>query len=106
MARPSAKAAPGKTGPAKVVAPARAGAAKATGSRVSPARAVPPKAPPARPAPPLRRATYVDAVAAYEKGVAALQKHNYRGALGLFEGILTSFPEERELHEQIGRAHV
>ena len=50
---------------------------------------------------PTRRATYVDAVAAYEKGLEALQKHDYNKALQLFEGVLTSFPEERELHERV-----
>jgi tetratricopeptide (TPR) repeat protein len=50
---------------------------------------------------PPRRATYVDAVAAYEKGLEALQKHDYNKALQLFEGVLTSFPEERELHERV-----
>src|SRR6478609_8237287 len=48
-----------------------------------------------------RRATYVDAVAAYEKGLEALQRHDYNKALQLFEGVLTSFPEERELHERV-----
>jgi tetratricopeptide (TPR) repeat protein len=48
-----------------------------------------------------RRSTYFEAVAAYEKGVDALQRHDYRKALEIFEGILTSFPEERELHERV-----
>lgn len=50
---------------------------------------------------PQRRATYVDAVAAYEKGLEALQRHDYNKALQLFEGVLSSFPEERELHERV-----
>src|SRR3954447_1189888 len=50
---------------------------------------------------PSRRATYVDAVAAYEKGLEALQRHDYNKALQLLEGVLTSFPEERELHERV-----
>lgn len=50
---------------------------------------------------PQRRATYVDAVAAYEKGLEALQRHDYNKALQLLEGVLTSFPEERELHERV-----
>ena len=48
-----------------------------------------------------RRSTYVEAVATYEKGMEALQRHDYNKALELFEGVLTSFPEERELHERI-----
>jgi tetratricopeptide (TPR) repeat protein len=48
-----------------------------------------------------RRSTYVDAVAVYEKGLEALQRHDYNKALELFESLLTSFPEERELHERV-----
>ena len=48
-----------------------------------------------------RRSTYVEAVALYEKGFAALQQHDYNNALVLFERILSSFPEERELHERV-----
>jgi len=48
-----------------------------------------------------KRSTYVEAVGLYEKGVAALQQHDYSGALALFERILHSFPEERELHERV-----
>ena len=48
-----------------------------------------------------RRSTYVEAVALYEKGFAALQRHDYNNALVLFERILKSFPEERELHERV-----
>jgi len=40
-------------------------------------------------------------VAIYEKGMEALQRHDYNKALELFEGVLTSFPEERELHERV-----
>jgi len=54
-----------------------------------------------RPSEPQRRATYVDAVAAYEKGLEALQRHDYNKALQLLEGVLTTFPEERELHERV-----
>lgn len=48
-----------------------------------------------------RRSTYFEAVAAYEKGLEALQRHDYSKALQLFEGVLTTFPEERELHERV-----
>lgn len=48
-----------------------------------------------------RRSTYFEAVAAYEKGVEALQRHDYAKALEIFEGILTAFPEERELQERV-----
>jgi len=67
---------------------------QATTSQPAATKAVTPSEPP-------RRATYVDAVAAYEKGLEALQQHDYNKALQLFEGVLTSFPEERELHERV-----
>jgi tetratricopeptide (TPR) repeat protein len=48
-----------------------------------------------------RRSTYVDAVAVYEKGLDALQRHDYNRALELFERLLSAYPEERELHERV-----
>jgi tetratricopeptide (TPR) repeat protein len=48
-----------------------------------------------------RRSTYVEAVARYEKGLEALQRHDYNKALELLQSVLTSFPEERELHERV-----
>jgi len=37
----------------------------------------------------------------YEKGVAALQRHDYNHALDLLQSVLRLFPEERELHERV-----
>ena len=56
--------------------------------------------PPARPAPgapgpPQRRTTYVEAVALYERGLEALQRHEYRGAADLFESVLRQYPKRR-----------
>ena len=48
-----------------------------------------------------RRSTYVEAVARYEKGLEALQRHDYNKALELLQSVLTAFPEERELHERV-----
>lgn len=48
-----------------------------------------------------RRPTYVEAVAVYEKGLEALQRHDYNNALELFERVLNAFPDERELHERV-----
>jgi tetratricopeptide (TPR) repeat protein len=48
-----------------------------------------------------RRSTYVEAVALYEKGLEALQRHDYNGALALLQSVLTRFPEEKELHERV-----
>ncbi len=53
------------------------------------------------PSGPARRANYADAVGLYEKGLDALQRHDYNKALELFESVLTSFPDERELHERV-----
>jgi tetratricopeptide (TPR) repeat protein len=50
---------------------------------------------------PQRRSTYPEAVALYERGLEALQRHDYNRALEMFQGVLTSFPEERELHERV-----
>ncbi|MGC4081871.1 MAG: tetratricopeptide repeat protein [Vicinamibacterales bacterium] len=48
-----------------------------------------------------RRSTYVDAVALYERGLEALQRHDYGKALELLQAVLVRFPEERELHERV-----
>lgn len=60
-------------------------------------------APAPRPAPasPLRRSTYIEAVAIYERGLDALQRHNYRSAADQFESVLRQYPEEKELHERV-----
>jgi tetratricopeptide (TPR) repeat protein len=48
-----------------------------------------------------RRPTYVEAVAVYERGLTALQRHAYGEAASLFESVLKQFPEEKELHERV-----
>ncbi|HEY1912190.1 MAG TPA: tetratricopeptide repeat protein [Vicinamibacterales bacterium] len=50
---------------------------------------------------PRQRATYVQAVALYERGVEALQNHAYQQATTLFESVLQQYPEEKELHERV-----
>jgi outer membrane protein assembly factor BamD (BamD/ComL family) len=50
---------------------------------------------------PARRATYVEAVALYERGLEALQRHAYPQATHLLESVLRQYPEERELHERV-----
>jgi outer membrane protein assembly factor BamD (BamD/ComL family) len=37
----------------------------------------------------------------YERGLEALQRHDYRGAIDLLESVLRQYPEERELHERV-----
>jgi len=56
-----------------------------------------------RPAPsaPVRRSTYVEAVALYEQGLERLQQHDYAGAADRLEAVLKQFPEEKELHERV-----
>lgn len=56
--------------------------------------------PPPSSSPP-RRTTYFEAVALYERGLEALQRHDYRGAFDLLESVLRQYPEEKELHERV-----
>ncbi len=57
--------------------------------------------PPPPPAPLQRRSTYVEAVAVYERGLDALQRHDYAAATSLLESVLRQFPEEKELLERV-----
>ena len=50
---------------------------------------------------PPRRSTYIEAVALYERGLDRLQRHDYKGAVDLFESVLRQYPEEKELHERV-----
>jgi tetratricopeptide (TPR) repeat protein len=89
----------------KKVAPGK----KATKTRVSvrkAARAMPAVAPqsaplaePASPPPP-RKPGFYEAVAIYERGVQALQRHDFQAAAGFFRTVLERYPEERELLER------
>src|SRR3989442_36202 len=72
--------------------------------RPRPARnvdAAPSRSAPAAPAAPQRRSTYFEAVAIYERGLEALQRHDYEGAGNLFDSVLRQYPEEKELHERV-----
>jgi tetratricopeptide (TPR) repeat protein len=60
-----------------------------------------PSAPPSAPSAPVRRSTYFEAVALYERGLERLQQHDYAGAAEQFETVLRQFPEEKELHERV-----
>jgi tetratricopeptide (TPR) repeat protein len=53
------------------------------------------------PPPVQHRPTYLEAVALYERGVDALQHHDYLGAANLLESVLRLYPEEKELHERV-----
>ena len=54
-----------------------------------------------QPAAPLRRSTYIEAVALYERGLEALQRHDYTSAVDILESVLRQYPEEKELHERV-----
>jgi tetratricopeptide (TPR) repeat protein len=47
------------------------------------------------------RPTYFEAVALYEKGLEALQRHDYNHALERLQSVLRLYPEEKELHERV-----
>jgi len=75
-----------------------------------PERSKPPVAPPLREvqaappkptAPKPERPEHLEALAAYEQGVAALQAHDYPRASAMLRSVLSRYPSERELHERV-----
>jgi tetratricopeptide (TPR) repeat protein len=68
-------------------------AVKATAGVIAPVEA--PTPPPA-----VRKPGFYEAVAIYERGVQALQRHDYIAAADQFRVILDKYPEERELLER------
>ena len=76
--------------------PSRAVPARARTARSAPA----PSTPTAAAVEP-RRSTYVEAVGLYERGLEALQRHDYPKAAERFESVLRQYPEEKELHERV-----
>jgi tetratricopeptide (TPR) repeat protein len=50
---------------------------------------------------PVRRSGYFEAVAVYERGLEAVQRHDYATAIELLESVLRQYPEEKELHERV-----
>src|SRR5580704_1804378 len=77
-------------------------ASRSTTKPPAQAASVRPVAPSAAPAPVApQRPTYLEAVALYERGVEALQHHDYREAARLLESVLAQYPEEKELHERV-----
>ena len=62
-----------------------------------------PAAPSPQPAPPPpapRKPGFYEAVAIYERGVQALQRHDYSTAAEQFRAVIERYPEERELLER------
>lgn len=49
----------------------------------------------------VRRAGYFEAVAVYEKGLAALQRHQYEQANALLQSVLDQYPDEADLHDRV-----
>jgi tetratricopeptide (TPR) repeat protein len=86
------KASVAKAAPAKGVrgTPEKRAAAPAPAVLATPAAA---------PAPP-RKPGFYEAVAIYERGVQALQRHDFKTAADFFRTVLARYPEERELLER------
>jgi tetratricopeptide (TPR) repeat protein len=72
---------------------------KAGSSKPKPAETPRAAAPPPAQAP-ARKPGFYEAVAIYERGVQALQRHDYAGAADHFRVVLDRYPEERELLER------
>lgn len=77
----------------KKAAPAKSAVKKA---RPQPASPTPPPAAPVAP----RKPGFYEAIAIYERGVQALQRHDFQGAAGYFRAVLEGYPDERELLER------
>lgn len=92
----SAKSAPARAPQAKAkrIAPS----AKTTASLAVQQAVV--ERPKAAPPPPPRKPAYYEAIALYERGVQALQRHNYPAAADHFRLVLERYPDERELVER------
>lgn len=83
--------------PSKSIGRSTAAQPRRAGEAAPPA----PSGPLATPGTPVRRATYVEAVALYERGLEALQRHEYESAQHTFESVLRLYAEEKELHERV-----
>jgi tetratricopeptide (TPR) repeat protein len=105
QAEPDANFAPSKSArklanPGHPAAPQAGGAASARPDLSVAAQPQPPQRS-SMPQPPQRRTTYVEAVTLYERGLEALQRHDYPAASELLESVLRLYPEEKELHERV-----
>jgi tetratricopeptide (TPR) repeat protein len=97
------KAAPRKLLPARKLATPNGGSKASRAAVTAPRTKRPAPEPPApAPAPSVaaRKPGFYEAVAIYERGVQALQRHDYEGAAGFFRAILDRYPDERELLER------
>jgi tetratricopeptide (TPR) repeat protein len=102
--RPAARISSGRRVPARGVAKPPARAAAKTAKPPAKRDAVAPRAArvpePAPPPPAPRKPGYYEALAMYENGVRALQRHDYQSAAIQFRTIMERYPEERELQER------
>jgi tetratricopeptide (TPR) repeat protein len=99
--RPSPKSSKAPVaGSAPVRSEARPLTASASPAAPQPSAREPHHHPPASDGP-ARRATYVEAIGVYERGMRALQGHDFSSAAIIFESILRLYPEEKELHERV-----
>ena len=98
LAKQTAKASAGKSGASARPAAKSPARPDPKQSRVAARPAE--KPPPQAPAPPPRKPGYYEALAMYENGVRALQRHDYQGAASQFRTIMERYPEERELQER------
>lgn len=71
------------------------------GPRTAPSPVLSAPGPPARAFVPPIRTTYLEAVALYERGLQALQAHDYPRAAELLRSVLARYPDEKELHERV-----
>ena len=56
---------------------------------------------PERSADKVPRPGYLEAVALYEQGVAAIQAHDYSRGSSILRSVLSRYPQEKELHERV-----
>ena len=90
--RATAARSPGKKAPPPKRRPVAKAVAAEPAARKAPTPAVPPQAP--------RKPAYYEAIALYESGVRALQRHDFNGAAEHLRSVVQRFPDERELVER------
>src|SRR5687768_13555571 len=93
--RPARKKSPARQAPSPRKAPAPSAAAAAPAAMLERKPAAPAPPPPAP-----RKPGYYEAIAIYETGVRALQRHDFEKAADQFRQVISRYPEERELHER------
>lgn len=84
----------------KKAAPRRPDPPRRRAKAIKPPAPAPQVAPPAEAPVAARKPGFYEAVAIYERGVQALQRHDFQGAAGFFRTVLERYPDERELLER------